>query len=69
MTGRHLADHVRDYAVWDDAIERVILARDADLWDGNPGRYAIATFDLSLTLAADGTDRIYFISTADGTRT
>ncbi|CRI67449.1 putative Diguanylate cyclase [Thiocapsa sp. KS1] len=68
MTGRNLADHVRDYAVWDDAIERVILARDADWWDSNPGRYALSTFDLSLTLAADGADRIYFISTPDGTR-
>lgn len=68
MKSRHLANHVRDYAAWNDAIERVIQARDAAWWDENPGQYAISTFDLSLTLAADGSDRIYFISTPEGTR-
>jgi hypothetical protein len=68
MTGRNLANHVRDYAAWNEAIERVLLARDADWWDANPGRTALSTFDLSLTLAADGSDRVYFISTPDGTR-
>ncbi|MFB1490191.1 MULTISPECIES: diguanylate cyclase domain-containing protein [unclassified Thiocapsa] len=68
MKGRHLANHVRDYAAWNDAIEGVIKARDRQWWDDNPGQYALSTFDLSLTLAADGSDRIYFISTPDGTR-
>lgn len=68
MKARHLANHVRDYAAWNDAIERVILARDADWWDANPGQFALSTFGLSLSLATDGTDRVYFISTADGTR-
>jgi diguanylate cyclase (GGDEF)-like protein/PAS domain S-box-containing protein len=68
MTGRHLAEHVGDYATWDEAIERVIQAHDMSWWDDNPGRYAISTFDLSLTLAVDGSDRVYFISTPEGTR-
>ncbi|WP_170164841.1 sensor domain-containing diguanylate cyclase [Thiocapsa rosea] len=68
MTSRHLANHVRDYAYWDEAIERVLVARDTEWWDDNPGQYALSTFDLSLTLAVDGSDRIYFISTPDGTR-
>ncbi len=68
MTGRHLADHVKDYAAWDEAIEHVIRAHDVDWWDNNPGQFTIATFDLSLTLAADGGDQVYFISTPDWTR-
>ncbi|WP_373508183.1 diguanylate cyclase domain-containing protein [Thiocapsa sp.] len=68
MTGRHLANHVRDYAVWNDAIARVIQARDLKWWDDNPGQYALSTFELSLSLAADGADRVYFISTPDRTR-
>lgn len=68
MMSRHLANHVRDYALWDEAIERVLIARDKEWWDDNPGQNALSTFDLSLTLAADGSDRIYFISTPDGTQ-
>jgi diguanylate cyclase (GGDEF)-like protein/PAS domain S-box-containing protein len=68
ITGRHLANHVRDYAFWDEAIERVLVVRDTDWWDDNPGQYALSIFGLSLTLAADSSDRIFFISTPDGTR-
>ena len=68
MTSRHLANHVKDYAAWDEAIERVLVARDTGWWDDNPGQYALSTFSPSLTLAADGTNRVYFISLPDGTR-
>ena len=38
MTGRNLADHVRDYAVWDDAIERV-AELDVFIFEGAEARF------------------------------
>lgn len=68
ITGHHLVNYVQDYATWDEAIERVTAARDLEWWDQNPGQYAVSTFGLALSLAVDGDDRVYFVSTPDGTR-
>ncbi|WP_200388620.1 sensor domain-containing diguanylate cyclase [Thiocapsa imhoffii] len=69
MTGRNLANHVRDYAIWDEAFESILIARDLAWWDGNAGQYVLSTFDLDLTLAVDDDERLFFISTERETRT
>jgi diguanylate cyclase (GGDEF)-like protein/PAS domain S-box-containing protein len=67
MTGRRLAAHVHDYAVWDDAVEGILVSPDRSWWDDNPGQYLLSAFDLALTLAFEG-ERILFVSTMGETR-
>lgn len=66
--GRQLATHVRDYSIWDEAIERLIVHPDVDWWDANPGPHAIATIGVSLSMVVSGTDQVQFATTAAGTR-
>lgn len=67
IQGKHLSSGVRDYAHWNEAIEHVIITQDRAWWDANAGEYAISAIGLSLTLAVNRANRLYFATTAQTT--
>ena len=60
----HLARSVRDYAEWDEAIERLPGGYDPGWWEDNAGTYAIDGFGLSFSMAVDGSDLARFVTVA-----
>lgn len=58
LQSTQLASKVKDYAQWDEAIESILIRRDAKWWDANAGAYVVDSFDLSFSLAIDGRNKV-----------
>lgn len=64
LQAQRLAGSVRDYAFWDEAVDRVPGAYDVDWWEENAGDFVIDGFGLSFSMALDGADRARLVTIA-----
>lgn len=64
---KRLVQVARDYAWWDDAIEKVLLSLDEDWADGNLGGYLQGAFGIDYSVVLQG-ERIALYGARDGAR-
>lgn len=59
-----LARQVRDYSNWNEAITNILLKPNPTWWKQNSGDYSVSTFNLDISVALSGNNKVIFRSSS-----